>query len=100
MRAQQALPYGIPYAPTAHRSHAHIQDYQNWAVKYCAKNGLNVFYDGLNPLAGLGGGAPGDRVEQGELPQSTLANNTAGLLKPDWTSPWLDKLGLEGCCGT
>tara|TARA_B110001469_G_scaffold120842_1_gene129738 strand:+ start:291 stop:1406 length:1116 start_codon:yes stop_codon:yes gene_type:complete len=63
-------------------------------VRYCAKNGLNVFYDGLNPLAGLGGGAPGDRVEQGELPQSTLANNTAGLLKPDWTSPWLDKLHL------
>jgi hypothetical protein len=71
-----------------------VQDFQNWAVRYCAKNGLNVFYDGLNPLAGLGGGAPGDRVEQGELPQSTLANNTAGLLKPDWTSPWLDKLHL------
>ena len=71
-----------------------VQDFQNWAVRYCAKNGLNVFYDGLNPLAGLGGGAPGDKVEQGHLPQSTLANNTAGLLKPDWTSPWLDKLHL------
>ena len=69
-----------------------VQDFQNWAVRYCAKNGLNVFYDGLNPLAGLGGGAPGDKVEQGDLPQSTLANNTAGLLKSDWTSPWLDKL--------
>ena len=63
-------------------------------MRYCAKNGLNVFYDGLNPLAGIGGGAPGDKVEQGDLPQSTLANNTAGLLKPDWTSPWLDKLHL------
>ena len=63
-------------------------------MRYCAKNGLSVFYDGLNPLAGLGGGAPGDKVEQGQLPQSTLANNTAGLLKPDWTSPWLDKLHL------
>ena len=71
-----------------------VQDFQNWAVRYCAKNGLNVFYDGLNPLAGLGGGAPGDPVEQADLPQSTLVNNTAGLLKPDWMSPWPDKIHL------
>ena len=63
-------------------------------MRYCSKNGLNMFYDGLNPLAGLGGGAPGDPVEQAGLPQSTLFNNTAGLLKADWVSPWPDKLHL------
>ena len=63
-------------------------------MHYCSQNGLSVFYDGLNPFSGLGGGAPGDAMETVATPAATLANNTAGLFRPDWQTPWLGKLQL------
>jgi len=68
--------------------------FQDWAVRFCARNGISVFYDGLNPLAGLGGSPPGEVADQPGVSPSTLGNNTGGLLKPDWMDPWNAKLTL------
>ena len=66
--------------------------WQTWALKACAAHGLSLFYDGLNPLSGVGGQSPFSpsmlsAAAAGGLrssPNGPRVNNTGGLMMPDW----------------
>ena len=73
------------------------RDWQDWAVRHAAREGISLFYDSLNPASGRGGDAPSDPVVEGAdgrdaAPSSAAASG--GLLHADWRTPWTDKLHL------
>ena len=41
------------------------RDWQDWAVRHAAREGISLFYDSLNPASGRGGDAPSDPVVEG-----------------------------------